>query len=137
MDCIFCKIAGGEIPSNTVYEDESFRVILDIAPANPGHCLILPKSHAADIFELDSELVASAHCLAKKIATAVKSAVNADGVNIVQNNGAAAGQSVSHYHVHIIPRFNGDNVQLNSEGKSLSDDEFAKVKESIIANLDK
>jgi histidine triad (HIT) family protein len=135
MDCIFCKIAGGEIPSNTVYEDDTFRVILDIAPANPGHCLILPKSHAADIFELDSELVASAHSLAKKIATAVKSAVKADGINIVQNNGAAAGQSVSHYHVHIIPRFNGDKVQLNSEGKSLADDEFAKIKEAVIANL--
>jgi histidine triad (HIT) family protein len=135
MDCIFCKIANGEIPSNTVYEDDLFRVILDIAPANPGHCLILPKSHAADIFALDTELVASAHSLAKKIAAAVKSAVNADGINIVQNNGAAAGQSVSHYHVHIIPRFDGDKVQLNSEGSSLSDEEFAKIKEAIISKL--
>jgi histidine triad (HIT) family protein len=135
MDCIFCKIANGEIPSNTIYEDDLFRVILDIAPANPGHCLILPKSHAADIFALDDKLVSSAHSLAKKIATAVKAAVNADGINIVQNNGAAAGQSVSHYHVHIIPRFDGDKVQLNSEGKTLSDEEFAKIKEAIISKL--
>lgn len=135
MDCIFCKIAGSEIPSNTVFEDNNFRVILDIAPANPGHCLILPKCHASDIFELDEALVAASHKLAKKIAVAVKKAVNADGINIIQNNGAAAGQSVSHYHVHIVPRFNGDGVQINTEGKTLSDDEFAKIKMAIIAQL--
>lgn len=134
-NCIFCKIAAGEIPSNTVYEDEIFRVILDIAPANPGHCLILPKAHAADIFELDEALVGKAAVLAKKIASAVKKAVKADGINIIQNNGAAAGQSVSHYHVHVVPRFNGDRVQLNTEGKALSDEEFAKIKEAIIAEL--
>ena len=134
-NCIFCKIAAGGIPSNTVYEDEIFRVILDIAPANPGHCLILPKAHAADIFELDEALVGKAAVLAKKIAFAVKKAVKADGINIIQNNGAAAGQSVSHYHVHVVPRFNGDRVQLNTEGKTLSDEEFAKIKEAIIAEL--
>ena len=134
-NCIFCKIAAGEIPSNTVYEDEIFRVILDIAPANPGHCLILPKARAADIFELDEALVGKAAVLAKKIASAVKKAVKADGINIIQNNGAAAGQSVSHYHVHVVPRFNGDRVQLNTEGKALSDEEFAKIKEAIIAEL--
>jgi histidine triad (HIT) family protein len=135
MDCIFCKIANGEIPSNTVYEDKDFRVILDIAPANPGHCLVLPKTHGEDIFALSSEAVAQAHALAKRIATAVKAAVKADGINIVQNNGAAAGQSVSHYHIHIIPRFSGDGVQLNKEGKGLADEEFAKIKETIVKEL--
>jgi histidine triad (HIT) family protein len=135
MDCIFCKIAAGEIPSNTVYEDDNFRVILDIAPANPGHCLILPKTHAQDMFELSDELVSAAHALAKRIAAAVKKAVKADGINIIQNNGAAAGQSVPHYHVHIVPRFNGDGVQLNKEGTGLSDEEFAKIKVAIISEL--
>lgn len=135
MDCIFCKIACGEIPSNTVYEDADFRVILDAAPANPGHCLVLPKKHGANIFELDNELVAAAHSLAAKIASAVKKAVNADGINIIQNNGAAAGQSVNHYHVHIVPRFKDDGVQLNSEGKSLSSEKFAEIKDAIIAAL--
>ncbi len=134
-NCIFCKIAMGEIPSNTVYEDNDFRVILDIAPANPGHCLILPKNHAADIFEMDEELVAKAHCLAKKIATALKSALKAEGVNILQNNGAAAGQSVSHYHIHVIPRNTGDNVTLNKEGNSMSSEEFGAIADKIKAAL--
>lgn len=134
-NCIFCKIAKGEIPSNTVYEDDNFRVILDIAPANPGHCLILPKNHAADIFEMDSELVGKAHMLAKKIASALKSALHAEGINILQNNGEAAGQSVSHYHIHVIPRHSGDNVTLNKEGKSLSSDEFSAIVDKIKAEL--
>ena len=134
-NCIFCKIAMGEIPSNTVYEDNDFRVILDIAPANPGHCLILPKNHAADIFEMDEELVAKAHRLAKKIATALKSALKAEGVNILQNNGAAAGQSVSHYHIHVIPRNTGDNVTLNKEGNSMSSEEFGAIADKIKAAL--
>lgn len=135
MDCIFCKLANGEIPTNTVYEDDNFRVILDAAPANPGHCLILPKTHAADIFELDSDKVAGAHALAKKIAAAVKKAMKADGINIIQNNGAAAGQTVPHYHVHIVPRHAGDGVQINAEGKGMSPDEFEEVRKAIAAEL--
>lgn len=136
MDCIFCKIANGEIPSNTVYEDENFRVILDIAPASKGHCLILPKKHAADLFEMDEELIAKAHILSKKIASAVKKATDAQGINIIQNNGAAAGQSVGHYHVHIVPRHSGDGVRLNAQGGSISDAEMEEIKNSIIANIE-
>ena len=135
MDCIFCKLANGEIPTNTVFENEDFRVILDAAPANPGHCLILPKAHGADIFELDEELVAKAHGLAKKIALAVKKAMKADGINIIQNNGAAAGQTVGHYHVHIVPRHKGDGVTINAEGKAQRQEDFEKVKNAIIAEL--
>lgn len=123
MGCIFCSIANGEIPSNTIYEDSDFRVILDIAPANLGHCLILPKSHAANVLELDEELVGKAHILAKKIAAAVKKATGCDGVNILQNNGEAAGQTVHHYHVHIIPRLNGDSVQIGFGDFAKPDDE--------------
>ena len=71
-DCIFCKIAGGEIPSNTIYEDNDFRVILDIAPANLGHCLILPKNHSANLYEMPAELVGKAHILAQKVAKFIK-----------------------------------------------------------------
>ena len=134
-NCLFCKIANGEIPSNTVYEDEDFRVILDIAPANPGHCLILPKKHTPDIFEIDGELAGKAHSLAKRIACALRAALGAEGVNILQNNGEAAGQSVSHYHIHVIPRHTGDNVTLNKEGKSLSSDEFAAIVDKIKAEM--
>ena len=134
-NCIFCKIAAGEIPSNTVYEDNDFRVILDIAPANPGHCLILPKSHYADIFEIDTELLGKAHKLAQRVAKALVKAVNAEGVNILQNSGVAAGQTVSHYHIHIVPRHTGDSVVLNKEGNSLSDEEFAKIKEAIAKEM--
>ena len=134
-NCIFCKIAGGEIPSNTVYEDDNFRVILDIAPANPGHCLILPKSHCADIFEIDTELLGNGHKLAQRVAKALVKALGAEGVNILQNSGAAAGQSVSHYHIHVVPRHKGDNVVLNKEGNGLSDEEFEKIRAAIAKEM--
>ena len=86
-NCIFCKIANGEIPSATLYEDEDFRVILDLGPASKGHSLILPKSHAANIYELPDETAAKAMVLAKKMATKLRDGLNCDGFNIVQNNG--------------------------------------------------
>ena len=107
-DCIFCKIAGGDIPSSTVYEDEQFRVILDLSPATKGHALILPKQHYANIFEIDEHVLKDLIVLAKKVATAMKETLNCDGVNIVQNNGEVAGQTVFHFHMHIIPRYKDD-----------------------------
>jgi histidine triad (HIT) family protein len=112
-DCIFCKLANGVIPTNTVFEDDDYRVILDAAPANLGHCLVLPKTHAENVFELDEKLVGGAHKLAKRIAIAVKAATGCDGINILQNNGTAAEQSVMHYHVHVIPRLESDNVTIS------------------------
>lgn len=136
MDCIFCKIAEGAIPSYTVFENDNFKVILDAAPASKGHCLIIPKTHAADLFEMSEDMLAEAHIVSKKVAKAVKKAVAADGINIVQNNGAAAGQSVSHYHVHIIPRHTGDKIQLNVSGKGLSEFEFEEIRSSIASNIE-
>ena len=107
-NCIFCKLATGEIPSYTVYEDDTFRAILDAAPANEGHTLILPKAHYENLDELPEETAANAMRLAKKIATRLRDRVHCDGVNIMQNNGAAAGQTVMHYHLHVIPRKEGD-----------------------------
>ena len=111
-NCIFCKIANGEIPAATLYEDENFRVILDLGPASKGHALILPKSHAANIYELSDEMAAKAMILAKKMATAMTAALKCDGFNIVQNNGECAGQTVFHFHMHLIPRYIRNHVML-------------------------
>jgi histidine triad (HIT) family protein len=128
-DCIFCKLANGVIPTNTVFEDDDYRVILDAAPANLGHCLVLPKTHAENVFELGEDWVAGAHALAKRVALAVKKATNCDGINILQNNGTAAEQSVMHYHVHIIPRLESDDVTIKFG--SFKTDEPASILQSI------
>lgn len=111
-NCIFCKIIAGEIPSTAVYEDDDFRAILDVNPAARGHVIILPKKHAANIFELEDEEAAKIFPVAKKIATALKKTYQCDGVNVLQNNGEAAGQTVFHLHVHVIPRYYDDDVNI-------------------------
>ena len=126
-NCIFCKIANGEIPSATLYEDEDFRVILDLGPASKGHALILPKSHAANIYELQDETAGKAMILAKKMATKLRDGLNCDGFNIVQNNGEIAGQTVFHFHMHLIPRKAGDQAVPEWEHLSLSDDEMKEI----------
>lgn len=134
-NCIFCKIANGEIPAATLYEDENFRVILDLGPASKGHALILPKSHAASIYELSDEMAAKAMILAKKMATAMTAALKCDGFNIVQNNGECAGQTVFHFHMHLIPRYKGDQVGITWKPGELSDADkeeiLLKVKEQL------
>ena len=109
-NCIFCKLANGDFPTYTLFEDDDFRVIFDAGPATPGHALILPKTHAANIFELDDELVGKAFRLAKKMAAVLMEVFEADGINILQNNHPAAGQTVFHFHIHLIPRHVGDNA---------------------------
>lgn len=129
--CIFCKIALGQIPAATLYEDEDFRVILDLGPASKGHALILPKVHAKNIYELPDELAGKAFILAKKMALAMTEALKCDGFNIVQNNGEAAGQTVFHFHMHLIPRYSEDNVQLTWVPGQLTDE----VKEEILCKV--
>ena len=107
-DCIFCKIAAGEIPSKTIYEDEEFRVIMDISPATKGHALILPKEHYPNLYEIPEEVAADAMKLAKKLAKKMTDALQCDGFNLVQNNGEVAGQTVFHFHMHLIPRYKND-----------------------------
>ena len=109
-NCIFCKIANGEIPSSTVYEDEDFRVILDLGPASKGHALILPKEHFKDVTELDPKIAAKVLPLGAKLGTAMKKSLGCAGFNLIQNNGEAAGQTVCHFHVHVIPRYEGGPV---------------------------
>ena len=111
-DCIFCKIANGEIPSHTLYEDGECRVIFDISPASKGHAIILPKKHAANIFEISEEDASKIYVVAKKVAAALSEELHCDGVNILQNNGEAAGQTVFHLHMHIIPRYKDDTVNI-------------------------
>ena len=112
-DCIFCKILAGEIPSTTVYEDDSFKAILDVNPAARGHVIILPKIHAANLYELPDEVASKIMVVAKKIAIALKETYHCDGINVLQNNGEASGQTVFHLHVHVIPRFAGDTDTIN------------------------
>ncbi|MDR2903307.1 MAG: HIT family protein, partial [Clostridiales bacterium] len=107
-NCIFCKIAAGDIPSACIYDDADFKVILDKFPSTPGHALIIPKKHAENLYDLDAETAAKIFPLAQKIASGLRKALRPDGINILQNNGEAAGQSVMHLHVHVIPRFKND-----------------------------
>jgi histidine triad (HIT) family protein len=108
MECAFCKIRDGQIPSFKIYEDQKTLAFMDINPLNPGHCLVATKSHAATIFDADQADLQAAISVVKKVAAAVRSAVRADGVNVLQANGAAAFQSVPHLHFHVIPRFAND-----------------------------
>ena len=126
-NCIFCKIANGEIPSATLYEDEDFRVILDLGPATKGHALILPKNHFANLFEIPEDMDAKAFILAKKIAKKMKDVFVCDGVNIVQNNGVAAGQTVFHFHIHLIPRYEGDHAGVTWEPGTLTDEQREEI----------
>ena len=130
-NCIFCKLANGDIPTATVYEDEYLRAIMDAAPANKGHIIILPKSHAANIYELEDEYVSRAFVLAKKLAVTLKKLTGCDGVNILQNNGEAAGQTVFHFHVHVIPRFKDDDCTIVWKPTSYEDGEASEVAKKI------
>lgn len=111
-NCIFCKIAAGEIPSYTIYEDQDFKAFLDIAPASKGHTILIPKQHATNLFELPDEIANKMLIVAKKIAVALKEELKYDGLNLLQNNGEVAGQSVFHFHMHLIPRYKDDNVVI-------------------------
>lgn len=134
-DCIFCKIANGDIPSSTIYEDSMFSVILDLSPATKGHALILPKKHFANIYELDQETASQVFVLAKKIAMAMKETLNCDGLNIVQNNGPVAGQSVFHFHMHVIPRYENDGQKILWTPGTSTDEELKAIAQTISKNL--
>ncbi len=123
-DCLFCKIANGRMETATVFETSDFRVILDKFPAARGHVLILPKEHFDDIYEMDSETAGKLFALATVVARSMKKVLNCDGLNVLQNNGEAAGQTVNHFHMHLIPRYYNDDVQLSWHAKSFSDEEL-------------
>lgn len=130
-DCIFCRIANGEIPSKTLYEDEAFRVILDLGPATKGHALILPKDHAADLYELPEETAAAVMKLAKRMAETLRDRLHCDGLNLVQNNGETAGQTVPHFHLHLIPRYRNDGQSINWVPARPDQEELEAVRKEI------
>ncbi|MCI9489985.1 HIT family protein [Lachnospiraceae bacterium 48-42] len=130
-NCIFCKLANGEIPTSTLYEDEDFRVILDANPASKGHALIIPKEHYANLYELDDELASKVLVLAKKMITKLAGILECDGYNLVQNNGETAGQTVFHFHLHLIPRYKGDAVGIGWKPGKLTEGD----KEEILSKI--
>ena len=130
-DCIFCKIAAGEIPSATLYEDEDFRVILDLGPATKGHALILPKEHYRNLYDIDDEMAAKAMILAKKMVKKMTDVLGCDGYNIVQNNEEPAGQTVFHFNMHLIPRYKEDNAGIGWNVGELTDE----VRDEILKKM--
>lgn len=134
-NCIFCKIANGEIPSSTIYEDEDFRVILDLGPASRGHALILPKNHYQDVCALDEAVAAKALPLAAKIGAAMKKALGCSGFNVVQNNGKSAGQTVFHFHIHVIPCYDGGPEMVTWKPGEATGEELAQTAELIKKEL--
>ncbi len=126
-NCIFCKIANGEIPSKTLYEDDKFRVILDLGPASRGHALILPKDHYANLYELPDETAGEVMKLAKKMAVQMTERLGCEGFNLVQNNGELAGQTVFHFHMHLIPRYKDDGQKIGWKPQEVTQEELEAV----------
>lgn len=111
-DCVFCRIVAGQIPSTRVYEDEHCLAFMDIGQVNPGHVLVAVKKHAANLFELDDAQAAAVARASAKVARAIRAAFEPEGMSVYQANGKAAGQTVFHYHVHLLPRHAGDGMEL-------------------------
>lgn len=135
QDCIFCNLANGIWPAEAIYEDDIVKVILDAGPASRGHALILPKDHADDMFDIDEDSAAHIFRVANKVAKAMKKTLNLDGMNILQNNGPIAGQTVFHFHLHLIPRYEDDGIRLTWKPGSVTDEEksaiIAEIKEGL------
>lgn len=132
-NCIFCKLASGEIPTKTIYEDEFFRVILDVSPATIGHALIIPINHYQNIYELPNNLASKIMILAKKMTILMTDKLKCDGFQILQNNGEAAGQTVFHYHLHLIPRYHEDNQKIGWDPSNPSQEQLEKIRQEIIS----
>lgn len=130
-NCIFCKIINNEISSISLYEDDDFKVIMDISPATKGHAVLIPKKHFTNLFEMDEETAKKVFIVVAKVGKAMKEELKCDGLNILQNNGEAAGQTVFHFHIHLIPRYQGDSVQMTWGHESYKDGEAADIANRI------
>ena len=130
-DCIFCKLANGDIPTNALYEDDIVKAIFDLSPATKGHIIILTKEHFDNLYSIDEETAAHIFKVAAKLAKAAKAALKCNGMNILQNNEEIAGQTVFHFHMHIIPRYVGDNVKFSWNQGKISEDEIKDLKKKI------
>jgi len=134
-DCIFCKIIAGEIPSFKIFEDNDSFAFMDINPASEGHALVIPKEHAADVHAVSDAAIATTVRTAKKVAAAIDKTLNPEGLNLLQCNGPAAAQSVMHFHMHVLPRSNGDDLKLNWGLEPGDMDAIGKLAERIRSNL--
>lgn len=134
-NCIFCRIVKGEIPCAKIFEDDNVISFLDIAPANKGHALIVTKGHYETLLDIPGGVLSDLMLKAKKVVRAMSSALGCDGFNVLMNNKKAAGQLVLHAHVHIIPRFKGDGIDLNWEPRKYKDKEIDDFRERIISFL--
>lgn len=132
--CIFCSIVSGKLPSYKVYEDEKTLAFLDIRPVSAGHTLVVPKSHATNIYDIPAEDWAAVAETVRVLAGKIDAALGTDGVNIAMNNREGAGQTVHHPHVHIIPRFRGDGIKLMPQ-RTYSAGEAEDVQKKILAAL--
>ena len=135
MDCIFCKIIAGEIPCIKLYENVDTLAFMDINPANEGHVLVIPKEHYADVHTVSAAAISSTVIAAKMIAAAIEKTLSPDGINLLQCNGPAAAQSVLHFHMHVLPRRDGDELKLNWGLEAGDMDAIGKLAERIRANL--
>ena len=133
-NCIFCKIAAGEIPSRKIYEDKDLIAIMDLNPTSKGHSLIIPKEHCTNIYDIDEDIAAKVMKTAKKLATKMTVALNCDGFNLLQNNGKTAGQTMFHFHMHLIPRYKGDTVNISWKPGTPEQD-AAELAAKIKANI--
>ena len=129
-DCVFCMIRDGKIPSAKVYDDERTLAFMDINPLTRGHCLVVTKAHAATLYDAEVEDLKAAVVTVKKVAGALRKALNPDGLNVLQANGAAAFQSVPHFHLHLIPRWTGD-------GKGFDWKVVPGIREEIMGTADR
>ena len=135
MDCIFCKIIAGEIPCFKLYESDDVLAFMDINPANEGHALVIPKEHSADVHAVSSAAISATVITAKMIAAAIEKTLSPDGINLLQCNGLAAAQSVLHFHMHVLPRRDRDELKLNWGLEPGDMDAIGKLAERIRTNL--
>lgn len=133
--CIFCKIINNEIPSKKIYEDDDVLAILDISQATKGHTLVLPKKHYSDLTEIEDYEYLKVMSIAKDLSKSIKNTFNASGINLLNNCGETAGQTVMHFHVHIIPRYNNEDIKINFFDHSNAYN-LEEIKNSIVSNLD-
>ncbi|MDA0987354.1 MAG: HIT family protein [Bacteroidetes bacterium] len=137
MNCIFCKIRDGEIPSKILYENEVAFAILDINPMNFGHVLVISKNHYKDILEIPKSEAADLFSAVQLISKSLTEALNLEGFNVISNKGEIAGQSIFHFHFHIIPRYKNDNINFVRSLKKYTDQEFQEVFQKINQHIKK
>ena len=133
--CIFCMIAEGQIPSHKIYEDDVCVAFLDLSQANIGHTLIVPKKHFSNIIDLDNDVAGHLFSVTSKLTKAISKAFNVSDFNILNNCGEVAGQTIHHFHIHIIPRKLNDNIKIEFSSNKLTDEEFVNLKNTIISAL--